>query len=64
MKKLFSLVLVLTLVLALCASAFAEDAGYEETVVTIPGAEYDIPATVCIPTGEGPFPAGRGNMEE
>ncbi len=55
MKKCISLVLVL--ILALCAAAFAEDAGYEETVVTIPGADYDIPATVCVPAGEGPFPA-------
>lgn len=55
MKKILSLVLVLTL--ALCAAAFAEDAGYEETVVSIAGADYDIPATVCVPTGEGPFPA-------
>ncbi len=31
--------------------------GCEETVVTIAGADYDIPATVCVPNGEGPFPA-------
>jgi len=55
MKKILSLMLVLTL--ALCAAAFAEGAGYEETVVSIAGADYDIPATVCVPTGEGPFPA-------
>ena len=55
MKKILSLMLVLILVL--CCAAFAEDAGYEETVVTIAGADYDIPATVCMPTGEGPFPA-------
>ena len=57
MKKLISLALVFTLVLAFCAVSFAEDAGYEESVVIIPGADYDIPATVCMPTGEGPFPA-------
>ena len=57
MKKLISLALVLTLVLAFCAVSFAEDAGYEESVVIIPGADYDIPATVCMPTGDGPFPA-------
>ena len=31
--------------------------GYVENVVSIPGAEYEIPATVCLPAGEGPFPA-------
>ena len=31
--------------------------GYEETVTTISGKDYDIPATVCLPKGEGPFPA-------
>ena len=53
MKKIISLVLTLTL--ALCAAAFAE--GYEETVVSIPSTDYDIPATVCVPTGDGPVPA-------
>ena len=55
MKK--ALILVLALVLALSACAFAAEEGCEETVVTIEGAEYDIPATVCMPSGEGPFPA-------
>ena len=55
MKKLMSLVLVL--ILALCAVSFAEEAAYTETVVTIKGEQYDIPATVCMPAGEGPFPA-------
>ena len=55
MKKLLSLALVL--VLALCASAVAEEASSQETVVTIAGADYDIPATICMPAGEGPFPA-------
>ena len=31
--------------------------GCEETVVTIPCGDHDIPATVCMPLGEGPFPA-------
>ena len=30
---------------------------YEESVATVAGAAYDIPATVCLPKGEGPFPA-------
>ena len=28
-----------------------------ETVVSIAGADYDIPATICLPQGDGPFPA-------
>ena len=55
MKKL--LVLILAAMLALCAAALAEEPGYEETVVSIPTEAYEIPATVCVPTGEGPFPA-------
>ncbi|MBR2570927.1 MAG: alpha/beta fold hydrolase [Clostridia bacterium] len=55
MKKIVSLLLVL--VLALCAAAFAEEAGYEETVISIATEAHDIPATVCMPAGEGPFPA-------
>lgn len=36
----------------------SEDAtGYTEEDIVIPGEKYDIPATVCIPAGEGPFPA-------
>ena len=55
MKKVLSLVIVLVLVL--CAAAFAESAAYEETVISIPSTDYDIPATVCLPVGDGPFPA-------
>ncbi len=41
------------------AAEEAEDAvpAFEENYVSIPGAEYEIPATVCLPKGEGPFPA-------
>ena len=67
MKKLVSLALVLMLCL-LCVS-FAEEAAYTETVVSIPTEQYDIPATVCMPAGEGPFPAvvmlhGTGSNRE
>ena len=55
MRKVLALVLVL--MLALCAALAEEAVGYEETVVTIPGEGYDIPATVCVPTAEGPHPA-------
>ena len=30
---------------------------FEGTIVSIPGDVYDIPATICLPKGEGPFPA-------
>lgn len=67
MKKLISLVLVL--MLALCCVSFADEAACTETVVTIKGEQYDIPATVCMPAGEGPFPAvvmlhGTGSNRE
>ena len=55
MKKIISMVVILILMLSTFASA--EQAAYEETVISIQGTEYEIPATVCIPTGEGPFPA-------
>ena len=55
MKKLLPLLLVLTL--ALCCFALAETQGYEETTVFLDGGDYDIPATVCVPTAEGTHPA-------
>ena len=55
MKKLISMVVIL--ILMLCAVASAEQSAYEETVIAIQGADYEIPATVCMPAGEGPFPA-------
>ena len=33
------------------------DDGPIETDIVIPGGSYDIPATVCLPAGDGPFPA-------
>ena len=51
------LVLMLAVMLFVFSAVSAQDAGYVETVVEIDGGEYQIPATVCMPTGEGPFPA-------
>ena len=34
-----------------------DEPGYVENIVSIPGTGYEIPATVCLPAGEGPFPA-------
>lgn len=66
MKKML---LVLCLVLACVSVCCAQDAGYVEEVVTIKGSEYDIPATVCLPTADGKFPAvvmlhGTGSNRE
>lgn len=58
MKKL--LVLLLALAMSLSCAAFAETAeapAFTETVISIPNGDHDIPATVCVPAGEGKFPA-------
>ncbi|GEM_PF-116336 len=39
------------------AEDFHEGEGFHEDVVSIEGSSYDIPATVCLPDGDGPFPA-------
>lgn len=58
MKKVLALVCALTLCLAvLPAMAEEEAAGYTETVVSITNGDHEVPATVCMPTGEGTFPA-------
>ncbi|MBR2699232.1 MAG: alpha/beta fold hydrolase [Clostridia bacterium] len=41
----------------LVGADIAEALSYTEENIVIPGEKYDIPATVCIPAGEGPFPA-------
>lgn len=56
MKKVLALVCALVLCLA-AIPAVAEEAGYTEMVVSINNGDHDIPATVCMPTGEGKFPA-------
>ncbi len=67
MKKI--LYVVLAAVLFICSAVSAQEAGYEETVISIDGGEYEIPATVCMPAGDGPFPAvvmlhGTGSNRE
>ena len=59
MKKLLALLLVIMFALttAALAEAPAEPAVCTEEIVTIHTDRYDIPATVCLPIGEGPFPA-------
>ncbi len=57
MKKWLVVTLCLSMLLLAVCGVHAEDAGYKEEVVQVKGENYDIPATVCIPTGEGKFPA-------
>ena len=53
MKKFMALFLALMFVL-LCTAAMAE--GSTESVVSIPNGDHEVPATVCMPSGEGKFP--------
>jgi len=55
MKKLLALLAVLCLMMT--GVALAEAPAYTETVVSIPNGDHEIPATVCVPAGEGKFPA-------
>ena len=55
MKKFLALLVALCLMLT--GAALAETAASTETVVMIPNGDHEIPATVCLPAGEGPFPA-------
>lgn len=57
MKKVLALVCALTLCLAVLPTMAEETAGYTENVVTIANGDHEVPATVCMPTGEGTFPA-------
>lgn len=56
MKKFLSVCLALAMIFG--AAAFAETTpAYTETVVSIDAGDHMIPATICMPNGEGPFPA-------
>ena len=55
MKK--CLVFMLVFVLCIASAALAETPGYIETVVSIDAGDHQIPATVCMPTAEGSYPA-------
>ena len=57
MKKVLSLVCALLLCLSLIPAALADEAAYTETVVSISNGDHEVPATVCMPTGDGKFPA-------
>lgn len=73
MKKFLGIVLALVMAMS-AVSCFAEaetaaDLGYVETVVTLEGPAYQIPATVCVPAAEGVYPAvvmlhGTGSNRE
>ena len=55
MKK--CLVIMLVFVLCIASVALAETPGYVETVVSIDAGDHQIPATICMPTAEGTYPA-------
>ena len=55
MDKLLALLTVLCLMLT--GAALAEAPAFTETVISIPNGDHEIPATVCMPAGEGKFPA-------
>lgn len=46
-----------SLIMICSCSNLNEVISYTEENVTIQGSDYEIPATVCIPEGDGPFPA-------
>lgn len=57
MKRIFSTILALLLLLASANFALADNAAYTETVVFLDAGDHEIPATVCLPAGDGPYPA-------
>jgi uncharacterized protein len=57
MKKALVFLCALALCLGMIPAALASEAGYTEIVVSIPNGDHEIPATICIPAGEGTFPA-------
>ena len=58
MKKVLAIVLTLMLCLASASLAIAETTpAYTETVISIDAGDHQIPATVCVPTAEGVYPA-------
>ena len=57
MKKLLC-VLVTLMLLSIAALSLAEEAAaYTEYEIWLQGADYEIPATVCLPAGDGVYPA-------
>ena len=54
---IFSLLCVLYLLFPLNLVCFAEEPQWSETVISIPNEGHEIPASVCLPAGEEPFPA-------
>ena len=56
MKKILFFLCLIIFCLFSVSLAEQTDQYIENPVLLLPP-EYDIPATVCLPTGEGPFPA-------
>ena len=57
MMKIFVPLFVLCLLYTLMSSCFAQGPEWTETQIFIPNGDHEIPATVCLPEGEGKFPA-------
>lgn len=57
MKNVAALVLALVMIVSVGSVCFADGVFFDEYTVSLPGESYEIPATVCLPMGEGPFPA-------
>jgi len=58
MKKLLAIVVTLVLCLVSTSLCIAETSpAYTETVISIDAGDHQIPATVCVPTAEGSYPA-------
>lgn len=58
MKKLLAIVVTLMMCLSAMSLALAEASpAYTETVISIDAGDHQIPATVCVPTAEGTYPA-------
>lgn len=58
MKKLLAIVVTLVMCLASTSLCLAEASpAYTETVISIDAGDHQIPATVCVPTAEGTYPA-------
>ena len=57
MLKILVPLFVLSLICVLMNSCFAQTPEWTETQIFIPNGDHEIPATVCLPEGEGKFPA-------
>ncbi len=57
MTKLSVILCVLCMFVGLMPICFADAPAWRESIVFIPNGDHEIPASVCLPAGEGSFPA-------